>query len=266
MGKPEEIFLSYSHHDSKLARSFREALERRGWGVFLDVRSINAGADFSERIEQSIRDARGLVALITRASAESPWVMYEFALARGAGVPAFAVVQKGTEIPAPMKRFHALPLSPIRTALSEIERVIGEEARDLGRRRAAEPRLVAKFQEINGRLRFLPGKAPRAIWMDLWIEGAPSDTKSVSVEILDESFVDGPWTVKQERGGTLAARPFLTDDLSSWGDVEIAVRGSMPRRESWAIRSTLYEALVRFYRSRPVSKEIEAALRQIETY
>ena len=85
---------------------------------------------------------------------------------------------------------------------------------------------MARFQEHDGEVvRKGRGKfAPLGI--DLWMEGLPSHTRSNAFEVLDESFPEPSWRLARPRSGKMEARPFLTDDFDSYGDVEIWARGT----------------------------------------
>jgi hypothetical protein len=120
---------------------------------------------------------------------------------------------------------------------------------------------MAKFQVENGRLsKATKGKYP-AYWLDLWIEGAPPETRSVDFEILDESFADRKWTVRRKRSPM--RQEFLTDDMNSYGDVDILAGGIGPGAGNWSLKSTLYEALIRFYGEGCKDRQIHLALEQI---
>lgn len=123
------------------------------------------------------------------------------------------------------------------------------------------PTLIAKFQEENGKLCPLTkGKCP-AFWMDLWIEGAPPATRKIKVKILFDNFIDNPWKVERKKK---AARDFLTDDMNSYGDVAILVRGFDKEQVTlWTIESTLHQALLRYYDVRQNNGIIKSALDQI---
>lgn len=124
-----------------------------------------------------------------------------------------------------------------------------------------EPKLMAKFQVKNGRLsKATKGNYP-AYWLDLWIEGAPPETRSVAFEILDESFADRKWTVRRKPSPT--RQEFLTDDMNSYGDVDILAEGIGPGAGKWSLKSTLYEALIRFYGEGAKDRQIRLALEQI---
>ena len=128
------------------------------------------------------------------------------------------------------------------------------------------PCLVAKFQEIDGDLcRVTGGRCPE-YGLDLWIEGAPPETKTAAFEILDKGFREPKWSVpRMSASESVSVREFLTDDMSSYGDVEIWIRGVGQGRGSWASQSTLYEALSRYYHGHQKSKGIRRALKQIQT-
>lgn len=263
MDKRPKIFLSYSRKDSRCAKALDKAMNQLGLQVWHDVRSIVAGERWADSIEKGILDARAVVVLVTPSSADSHWVTYEYAFATGARIPGVAVVVQGAKVPSPVQRFQIVPFSRAKEVARKVAEGIREQSRTLGQERASAPKLVAMFQETNGALRPLSDNKVPAFWMDLWVEHAPRQTHRVSFEILDLGFKDRKWTVKRGKPGVGSLREFLTDDMYSYGDVEIWAKGIGPGIRSWSTISTLYEALVRYYRGRPMTTEVRRALRQI---
>ena len=257
------VFLSYSRRDSARASVLEAGLKAQGLQVWRDAQSIRAGAHWFEAIEEGVRRARAVVVLVTETSARSEWVTYEYGLAKGARVPVIAVVTRGAKVPDPVRQFQIVQYSGAGSAAKKIYEGIRDQSRSIGRDRAAIPTLVAKFQEVNGEIATASDGRIPALWMDLWIEGAPSRTRSVTFEIADLGFKDPKWTVRRTKRATASSREFLTDEMNSYGDVEIWVRGVGAGVGNWSTTSTLYEALVRYYRGRSTSAEIRRALRQI---
>lgn len=142
----------------------------------------------------------------------------------------------------------------------EIETV---EEREKAEKPKSEPKLKARFMEYGGKLsRIKECKTDLPSYaIELWIVGAPDKTNQVAFEILDEEVEDRNWTIKKKR--TVTARQFITDDMNLYGDVEIMARGEGPRT-AWVATSTLYEALMEYYRERKIGKEVRAALKQIK--
>jgi hypothetical protein len=263
MKQTPSVFLSYSRRDSARARALEAALKARKVPVWRDVRSIAAGERWSDAIEQGIRESRGVAVLITAASAASEWVTYEYALATGAQVPVVAVRVRKAMVPSPIRRFQIVEYSDARSVAKSIDQGILAQSRAAGRKRASTPTLVARFQEVNGEIALASGGKIPQIWMELWMEQVPSQTRTVAFEILDLGFRDRKWTVRRRKQGANSLREFLTDDMNSYGDVEIWARGVGRGPANWAINSRLYEALLRYYRSRPKNAEVRRALKQI---
>ncbi|MBL8873637.1 MAG: TIR domain-containing protein [Planctomycetaceae bacterium] len=130
------------------------------------------------------------------------------------------------------------------------------------------PRLLAKFQEENGQpLEVYDGEYDGcpAYWIDLWIDGAPAETTKVTFEVLDDEERDEPsWTVKRSKS---ASKDFLTDDFTSYGDVEIIAVGSANgNRNLWEIKSSLLDALIRCYGTNiPNNSGYRRAIDQLRT-
>ncbi len=257
------VFLSYVREDAGLVDSLRKALQDRDLHVFMDQYSIRAGASFQDRIEQGIRESRGVAVVVSEESKPSSWMTYEFAFARGAEIPVMAVVPKGRKIPDPLRSFQAVQFRNASKAAKEIHECLVEESRSLARAAGAPPILMARFQERDGQVvRMGRGKSP-SLGIDLWMEGVPSQTRFIAFEVLDESFVEPSWRISRPKSGRVQARPFLTDDFDSYGDVEIWARGTGTGVGSWDCRSRLFEALSRHYADQKTSADVRRCLRQI---
>ena len=257
------IFLSYSRQDRARATALEAALKDRKLSVWRDVRSIAAGDRWAESIERGIRGSRGAIVLITPASANSEWVTYEYAFATGAGVPVIAVSTRDVRIPNPIQQFQIVQYTDARSVAKQIDAGLSEQSRTFGQKRAASPTLVARFQEANGEPAAASGGKTPEFLIDLWLEQVPKETMRVAFEIPDIEFRDRKWTVRRTQRGAGIEREFLTEDMKSYGDIELWARGIGRGNGNWSASWRLYEALVRYYRSRPIGREIRAALRQI---
>jgi hypothetical protein len=262
MTKPS-VFLSYSRKDHARASALEKSLKARGLRVWRDIRSIDAGARWSEAIEEGILGSRGAVVLIPTSSEISKWVIYEYAFATGAGVPVVAVITRGARIPSPIKQFQIVDYTDPRSVAKRIDVGLSKQSRILGQKRASSPTLVARFQEVNGEPATASrGKTPE-LWIEMWLEHVPKQTRSVAFEIPDIGFRDRKWTVKRAPRGASVDRVFLCDDMKSYGDIELWAHGIGRGQGNWSASWRLYEALMRYYRSRPISAGIRAALKQI---
>jgi hypothetical protein len=263
MTKSTYVFLSYSRQDKKQARALADALKQRGLNAWLDERSIPGGAKWFMEIDRGIRGARAVIVLISASSRGSEWVTYEYALATGARIPVIAVVDPDGDTPQPLRQFQIVRYTGASSVAGKVHEGIRSQSRSAGRERAAEPRLVAKFLEENGELCYASGGRTRSICMELWVEQAPSQTTSVAFDIPDSGFQPSKWAIRRPRGGARTPREFLTDDMNSYGDVEICSRGTGRGNGSWYSTTRLYEALMRYYRGRPRTPSIRRALLQI---
>jgi len=233
--------------------------------VWRDVGSIAAGDRWFDAIQKGIRGSHGLVVLVTPASAESEWVTYEYALARGARVPVVAVRVDGARVPKPIRNFQVVEYSSnAKQVAGQIDEGILDQARSAAKQSTSAPTLLAKFQEVNGEIvRFRRGKRAPELGIDLWVEKAPKQTRRVEFEIPDRAFKDREWAVNRRKGKTGVMREFLTDEVKSYGDVEIWARGIGPGAGTWSTNSPHYKALRTHYRAHPTSEEIRRGLNQI---
>jgi len=261
MKKQAHIFLSYSRKDEGRARALEQALGKRGLQVWRDKRSIAGGTRWFEAIEKGVRDARGVAVLVTPSSAASDWVTFEYALATGARIPIVAVVPSGTEIPEPVQHFQTVDYSTARKTASQIIEGIEEQSRAVRQALSKTPKLFSKFQENNGDI--CRASDDDSLCMDLWIEDAPRETRSVAFEIMDLGFKDRKWTIKRPKRAQQPLREFLTDDMNSYGNVDVWARGTGRGPGSWQTKSTLYEALVRYHGGSPPNRQFRQGLAQI---
>ena len=105
-----DIFVSYSSHDRERAALVARALEARGWSVWWD-RTIPPGRQYDEVIEEALGDARCVVVLWSKASAQSNWVKNEAsdAMSKKALIP--ALIEDEVKIPFEFRRIQAADLS-----------------------------------------------------------------------------------------------------------------------------------------------------------
>ncbi|MBU0656760.1 MAG: SUMF1/EgtB/PvdO family nonheme iron enzyme [Gammaproteobacteria bacterium] len=72
-----DIFLSYSTQDRERLQPLFQALERQGWSVFWDHRTIDIGEHWSKKINRAIRTSKCVVVVWSKASVDSEWVLEE---------------------------------------------------------------------------------------------------------------------------------------------------------------------------------------------
>ncbi|MBO0611735.1 TIR domain-containing protein [Thiothrix fructosivorans] len=77
-----DIFLSYSTKDRERLQPLFQALERQGWSVFWDHRTINIGDHWSKKINHAIRTSKCVVVVWSTASVDSEWVLEEANVAK----------------------------------------------------------------------------------------------------------------------------------------------------------------------------------------
>jgi hypothetical protein len=103
-----DIFVSYAREDFEAAEQLAVAMEERGWSVFWD-RRIPAGRRFADVIEQQLALARCVIALWSKASNESDWVLDEAEYARKRNILTPARIEE-VEPPWGFRRINAADL------------------------------------------------------------------------------------------------------------------------------------------------------------
>jgi hypothetical protein len=71
-----DIFISYSSHDRRLAKTLAAWLEAQGFSVWWDYNLVG-GQDYREEIVGQLKSARAVIVIWTEKSASSKWVLDE---------------------------------------------------------------------------------------------------------------------------------------------------------------------------------------------
>lgn len=74
---PVEVFISYSHHDTRIAQRLKDELQAEGFVVTIDSESLSPGQSIESFIERSVRAADATVSILSRFSLLSAWVARE---------------------------------------------------------------------------------------------------------------------------------------------------------------------------------------------
>ncbi len=91
-----QAFVSYCRQDSaKAAQQVYQALDQRGWQVFLDTHSVTTGVPFQPALWDRLNDADLMVLLDTPGAVASHWVEQELARASNLGIGLLQLVWPG---------------------------------------------------------------------------------------------------------------------------------------------------------------------------
>lgn len=75
------VFISYAHEDRAVAHALAAALRARGCRVWIDSDGMRVGDKLLSRIAAAIDEVDFLIAILSRASIDSPWCQRELSLA-----------------------------------------------------------------------------------------------------------------------------------------------------------------------------------------
>ncbi len=82
----KHVFLSYCHDDADFVHILKDQLNQSGFPTWKDL-DLQAGDDWHSEIEDAIRNAIAVVAVMSERAQASQYVNFEWAFALGAGVP-----------------------------------------------------------------------------------------------------------------------------------------------------------------------------------
>lgn len=134
---PYRVFLSHAGADAWVARQLRREMLACGAAVFLDEAGIEIGADFEERILESLERADELVVLLTPWALERRYVWAEIGAAWGLRMPMVVLLHgvpvcqltESSNVPLLLKRRNLLELNNADRYLEQLKRRVRGERR-----------------------------------------------------------------------------------------------------------------------------------------
>lgn len=126
-----DIFFSYSHSDSGVARELAKKFESAGLSCFLAEKDIGAGEQWESRIRDAIHAADRMVLLITPRSKNNLWVMIEAGAAwvlRKDLITALMFVDAG-ELMDPIRRYQARLVETSDQTAALVSELVGQRPR-----------------------------------------------------------------------------------------------------------------------------------------
>lgn len=103
-----DVFISYSRHDSDLAKGVADALTTIGVKVWFDQRSIDPGTRWDDEIQQGLSKTKLVLFLITQTAIESQNVKDEISFALKKGISLLPVMISRCELPLRLQRLQYL--------------------------------------------------------------------------------------------------------------------------------------------------------------
>lgn len=91
------LFLSHNAADFEIVREIKRRSEAAGITVYTYEDDVQAGSRIVDKLTEAIRNADGLVAILTRHGATRPAIQQEIGVAVGLGKPIYPLVEDGVE-------------------------------------------------------------------------------------------------------------------------------------------------------------------------
>lgn len=193
------VFLSYSRRDFRRAKPLIKALEAAGLSVWWD-RRLTGGSEFSREIREQLEAADVVVALWSKRSVTSPWVLDEASHGRNHGRLVPATID-GIEPPLGFGQIHTIDLTRRSRDYKPLDALVAAVLARAGVERSSPP----------------PDRAPRISFRHIAIAGLIAAV----IFVAATAFYIAPWRASDEspaiNGGTVAVYRFeaLTNDRES---------------------------------------------------
>jgi hypothetical protein len=95
---PGHLFVSHSKSDGDFAELLKLKFEREGHDAWVDTDRLGPGLDWRTEIDQAIRDARAVLAIMSPEARASEYVTYEWAFAWGCGTKVIPIMLRQTTL------------------------------------------------------------------------------------------------------------------------------------------------------------------------
>jgi TIR domain len=92
------LFVSHSKEDGDFAELLKLRLEREGYEAWVDVDRLDPGLDWRAEIDEAIKSARAVLAIMSPAARASEYVTYEWAFAWGCGTKIIPIMLRQTTL------------------------------------------------------------------------------------------------------------------------------------------------------------------------
>jgi hypothetical protein len=143
-----QVFISYNHEDGDFTEILRGKLEQAGFTVWADT-ALRGGDDWRRGIDQAIREAFALIAVMTPEAKASEYVTYEWAFAVGAEVKVIPILLKRTGLHPRLESLQYLDFTSRQAR--PWEKLISVLREAEASKPEVKPRIAAKKIEIEDR-------------------------------------------------------------------------------------------------------------------
>jgi len=126
-----KVFISYSHDDDEWVRRFAEALREQSVDAWYDAEQVKWGDSLPDAIEAGLRGSDAIVAILSRANAWQPRVLFELGVALAGGkrlIPIVPADLESSAIPAEFRRRRYLTKGAPDEAAREVAETLKSEA------------------------------------------------------------------------------------------------------------------------------------------
>lgn len=91
-----EFFISHSRSDGDFAELLKLRLKEKKYGAWIDVDRLSPGVDWRQDIDDAVKRAAAVIAVMSVEARQSEYVTYEWAFAWGAGVKIIPIMLRET--------------------------------------------------------------------------------------------------------------------------------------------------------------------------
>ena len=127
------VFLSYSHHDTKWVQEFTSVLKTSGISTCFDVNEIDPGEKWQEAMQKALRESKTLVVFLSHNNVNSPSTLFELGAAVADNKKIIPILVEDldiSQVPLPIRTFQMLRASSPTEAGIRVAEVIQKSAKN----------------------------------------------------------------------------------------------------------------------------------------
>jgi hypothetical protein len=96
--RAREFFISHARGDGDFAELLKLKLQQKGYRAWIDTDRLGPGVDWRNEIDEAIKRAAAVIAIMSAEARESEYVTYEWAFAWGAGITVIPLMLRETPL------------------------------------------------------------------------------------------------------------------------------------------------------------------------
>lgn len=216
-----DIFLSYSHHDSSIAKEIYTSLERQGLSCFMAEKDVKVSAKWEKQIREALRCSGQVLILITPRSLNSNWLYLESGaswILQKELIPILMFINPN-DLPEPLREYQARTIET-KQQIEELVNELGEQRPSGSHRGGNTDPDNFTFQDLHAELNNFLNRITKERWIPDLVIGSgrggvivaaiiATNLGHIPLKMIDCQF---QW-VGSKRSSTIDSKSIIKEDI-----------------------------------------------------